>query len=35
VAVADSEVAVVIEVTAVDLPGNRVQKPVDRILRRS
>jgi hypothetical protein len=33
--VAKSELAVVIEVTAVDLPGNRVQKQVDRILRRS
>jgi hypothetical protein len=31
----ENEIAVSIEVTAVDLPGNRVQKRVDRILRRS
>ena len=32
--VSESEPAVAIDVTAVDLPGNRVQKQVDRILRR-
>jgi hypothetical protein len=32
-AVPASELAVAIEVTAVDLPGNRVQKQVDRIIR--
>jgi hypothetical protein len=33
-AAADDQVAVAVEVTAVDLPGNRVQKRVDRIIRR-
>lgn len=33
-AVPESEVAVAIEVAAIDLPGNRVQKLVDRIIRR-
>jgi hypothetical protein len=33
--VPETEQAVAIEVTAVDLPGNRVQKQVDRILRRA
>jgi hypothetical protein len=32
--VPDTEIVVAIEVTAVDLPGNRVQKQVDRIIRR-
>jgi hypothetical protein len=32
-AVPASEIAVAIEVTAVDLPGNRVQKQIDRIIR--
>lgn len=31
----ETEVAVAIQVTAVDLPGNRVQKQVDRIIRRA